>query len=1014
MRRAARLLLALLTAAGAQASAPASAAELLFEPLGYLPLSGNLGSIPTDVSGSGDVVVGILYNESNGGEMLPGDWNPDSGFRWQAGALLPLERCNAATMHVSDDGNTIAGACQAGALNDPAVWRNGDYQAIALPPAFEGGYISGVSGNGQVYFGNTDFTAAVINNIPRESTEVFRVGGGRSEIVGRIPGDFASYFVASALDGTAAIESRLQSFDEFGGVFEDDVHGARYVGGANGSGLQSLLGGLVKPYDISADGNTLVGQSEALGGGFRWSEGVVEALPKPLGALGVLPMGVSGDGKTIVGMYADEDAKLRACVWTEEDGVRDLQDFVELQEGLDLEGWTLTAATAVSRDGSTIVGYGTSPSWPYPLGWRIGPPPSINMVFGAARMVIPDHKTEEEHEFRRDPAVVTLYGRTVVPITISVPDDDNPGSPLPNTTITVSVAGTDVDVDPAYVGLAFEDDADGGPEELVVNTGSTGEETIYLVVDRLYANVEDGEANATGLDVTATWEDAEKTTTITVEDNRQLVIEKYRTSVSYFPVGARTLLRDSFLPPIDRIDDLAGVTLRGIFQPGNTVVGSVLCNTYQARTLILLNDVRHSDEGWILNGLDYSPLQTRHLDHHFVGLYPHDEPFKTERTRILDPWMAQTNVVYTWLEWVIFMDTPGHGDNVVPDIQQDQFNPGACIVQCGPGQFIPPYYPAAGGRYPYFSENETLPIGERFDACLRIPGPQTPPKKMGWCQRHGFTGSARPLLQVGSTDHTSVVVASPARFLVTHPDGKRFGFTSADAASYVNDFAGEFITAFAAIPEAEGGSGWYVDAPPGRKFRLDFPAFEDGTMDVAVLATDGAVWGGWRDVPITAGQTTGVDVDLDAACPSFAVPGKIGVACERPTACTGDAECASDDPCTPRACVEGVCRNRPVEGLAAATCACDRPRPAACDVPKLPRPLLKTSGKACKLLRSKGMANDKKRTKLLAKAAKSWAAATKALAKRAVTKKTSEACRAALAQRYGDAGARLESLRASQ
>jgi len=1018
--RSARLVPTLLTAACVLAYAPAAGADTLFEPLGHLPFSGGIGSIPSDVSGNGAVVVGRVYDDV--------DYMEDgtATFRWRRGEMEELTACDSVEVDVSDDGRRVAGACRVGPLADPAIWVDGTYQAVPLSGDFAGSYIYGMSGDGLIVFGNVGHEIE-IDGLEIELTEAFRATtGGAATVIGRMPGDYVSYFIASSMDGSAAaIESRTQSFGPFGGVDQDDIHGARFLHGAEGGTLQPLGGGQIQPYDISADGKTVVGDSESVGG-FRWTDGVFEQLPRPLGALGVLPLGVSGDGKTIVGMYADEDQNLRACIWTEEDGVRDLQDMMELEVGVDLQGWTLTAATAISRDGTTIVGYGKSPSWPYETGWRLGPPaPAVQMRVEAARMTIPDYQGEEEHEFRRDPALFTLYGRTVVPIVVSVADETNDGAPLPDATVVMSVEGVGVGIESSLLGLSLDPDDASGPEELEIDTGASGEVTVYLHLEALYANVAEDEPNATGLALTARWESAVETVTIPVEDNRESILSRYRIATDYFPNGAvdgfRNGFRAAFLPPLDPVADLPGIAMTKLFAPGNTGVGTVLCNTYQARSLSFLNDLRHSDDGWLLNGLDYSPLQTAHTDHHFVGLYPHELPYDHPRALILDSWLPQRIAYYTWEEWVAFMDIGGRGANVVPDVRHDPDNPGACVVECGPGNFVPPPYPAAGGRYPWFPENARLPIEKRFDGCLMIPPAinttlpdGTVVKQIGWCERNGFVGIERQLLQLTATDHASVLVGSPVRFLVTQPDGQRFGFTDATAESYVNDLAGEFSTAFAETPKTDGGRGWYIEAPPGRQFRIDFPATDDGTMDVAVVGTDDVVWGGWRDVPVKAGQTTGLDVDLDATCPSFAVPGGIAIPCERPTACTGDAECPSDDPCTPRACVEGVCQNRPADGLAAATCACDRPRPAACDVPKLPRPLLKTSGKACKLLRSKGMSNEKKRAKLLAKAAKGWTAATKALGKRAVAKKLSEECRAALAQRYGEAGLRLDAVRASQ
>ncbi|MCW5892029.1 MAG: hypothetical protein KIT14_16010 [bacterium] len=988
---------------------PAAAARI-FTPLGHLPLDGGIGSFPTDVSADGRVVVGYVSNQL---ETDPSEMRESFGFRWSDDGLMTKLPCVPYT--VSNDGRTLAGTCL-DASDDPVLLVDGAPVNLALNPSDGYSPPTMVSGDGQVAFTTALYTPPCAPGVCFTYGEAVRVTSAGAQRLGFLPGDQGSEIRAISSDGSvAAIINYLPSPDPT----EDHLHfrTARWQGSMQDIGTLPA-GADMFPTDISTDGSAIVGFS-ILGDdvffftAWRWTAagGLVE-LPVPFGGTAgtATATSVSGDGQVIVGGYLDGMLARRAVVWTADGGVRDLQDMMELEVGVDLKGWNLMAATAMSRDGSTIAGVGLPPAWPYPTGWRIGPPPSqLKLRFAAARMTIPDHRGEEEHEFRRDPALVTAYGRTAVPIVVSVSDEDDGAQLLPNATVTISVESVGAGVHTSHLGLSLAPDDESGPEEMTVSTGPSGEATVYLHVEELYRNVADGEPNATGFEVTARWQSVVEKRTIPVEDNRKTILDRYRAATDYFPDGARSGWRDAFLPPVDPITSLPGAALSALFQPGNTGAGSVLCNTYQARALTFLNDIRHSDDGWLLNGLDYSPLQTVDTDHHFVGFYPHGLRFDHARAIILDPWLPQTIAYYSWEEWATFLDRSG--GNVVPDVRQDPLNPGACVVQCGAGNFVPPYYPAAGGRYPYFEENASLPIAARFDACLRIPGLQTPPKRVGWCQRHGFSGSAQQSIPAGDTDHATVLVGSPVQFLVTQPDGRRFGFTSPDPASYVNDFAGEFSTAFTPVRETDGGRGWYLDVPPGRQFRLELPAIESGTMDVAVLGTDGVVWGGWLDVPITAGRTTGVDVDLDAGCPTLLAASGIGVACERPTACAGDAECPSDDPCVPRACVEGMCRNRPVDGHAAATCTCDRPRPAACDAPKLPRPLVKATAKACRLLKGKGMANARKRPKLLTRAGKALRTASKALGKRAVTRKVSDACRAALSQRYAEAAARVEGLR---
>lgn len=997
------LVCALLVIVGLVENGFAATDETTFEPLGVPPIAGAIGSLPTDVSSHGDVIVGKVYEEDPD--------RPTGSFRWTPGGIAELRHCPLTRLWVSDDGTRIAGGCHTpDAAADAAIWVNGVLQVVPLAGDFAGGTIYGLSGNGLVLFGAQGIEVDDPydgNPEPIRSLQVFRLADGAPMEVGRLPGDLVSYFVAASFDGSAAaIESKFQGIPPNSEAL-DELHGALFtIDFDNPQGSLIEIGGdtgEVTPTDISSIGAIVVGDSSAMGG-FRWTVDTgMTQLPLPFGGIGALPNGISGDGSTIVGTYLrgmDEITPFdeqRACIWTA-DGPRDLQDFVVVELGVDLQGWRLLSATAVSRDGLTIVGTGYAPGSTTLSGWRLGPPPSaVKLDVEPARMTIPDWRGADEHEFQVVPPVVTTYGRTIVPVRVSVADDENDGAPLPNATVEVSVEGVEVAVDAPYVGLSLEPSGE-GPEELTVDTGASGETTVYLIVDGLYKNVADDDDNATGFAVSARYLDSVETVTVPVEDNRESIISKYRAAKGGdIPDGVAGNWRSSFLPPLG-VGSVPGALFASILEPGNTPVrgqNTILCTEYQTRVLVLLNDIRHSDEGWMLNGLDYTPLQTTHTEHHFVGLYPAEETYQSVRARVLDPWLPQLVAVYHWEEYARFLDQLGGGNRIVPDVSTDPDNPGTCRVMCGEGQFAPPPYPAAGGRYPYFAGNAGLSFDQRADGCQSAGD---------WCIQNGFGGEGR-VNPTPADEHATAVVGSPVQFLATLPDGRRYGFTSADPESRVNDFAGEFSTAFAELPETSGGRGLYIELPPGRQFRLDFPAFADGTMDVVVFGSDG-VWAGWNDVPIRAGQTMGVDVDLGAPCPAFVVPDGAAVPCERPDACTTDAECQNDDPCVPRACSSGRCANRPLTGIAAAACVCDRAQPAACASVKLPRPLAKKIGGACRVLGSTARAKEKKRPKLLVRAGKSWSAAAKLLSKRGIAKKLPDACRAALAAGFTDARAR--------
>jgi uncharacterized membrane protein len=71
--------------------------------------------------------------------------------------------------------------------------------------------------------------------------------------------------------------------------------------------------------------------------------------------------GVSADGGTIVGTAYDETGP-RAMIWTQAQGMRNLQDVLSGSGATVPSGWRLTVATAISANGRWVAGYGYNPS----------------------------------------------------------------------------------------------------------------------------------------------------------------------------------------------------------------------------------------------------------------------------------------------------------------------------------------------------------------------------------------------------------------------------------------------------------------------------------------------------------------------------------------------------------------------------------------------------------------------------------------------------------------------------
>ncbi|MCP4592424.1 MAG: PEP-CTERM sorting domain-containing protein [bacterium] len=117
--------------------------------------------------------------------------------------------------------------------------------------------------------------------------------------------------------------------------------------------------------DVSGDGSVVVGCGSSPEGeaAFRWtaSTGMVSLGDLPGGGFYSRATGISDDGSAIVGVgtvggVSSTSAKYTAFRWTAGDGMVALGDLPG--------GKTFSSATAVSGDGSTVIGYGYSGTGP--------------------------------------------------------------------------------------------------------------------------------------------------------------------------------------------------------------------------------------------------------------------------------------------------------------------------------------------------------------------------------------------------------------------------------------------------------------------------------------------------------------------------------------------------------------------------------------------------------------------------------------------------------------------------
>jgi uncharacterized membrane protein len=72
--------------------------------------------------------------------------------------------------------------------------------------------------------------------------------------------------------------------------------------------------------------------------------------------------GISGNGSIIVGnWYSSTTNTSGTFIWDAANGMRDLRYVLVSDYGLNLTGWHLSHANAISSDGRAIVGTGTNP-----------------------------------------------------------------------------------------------------------------------------------------------------------------------------------------------------------------------------------------------------------------------------------------------------------------------------------------------------------------------------------------------------------------------------------------------------------------------------------------------------------------------------------------------------------------------------------------------------------------------------------------------------------------------------
>jgi len=301
---------------------------------------------PSGVSADGSVIVGTI---SNGYANEAFRWTQSSGVVG-LGFLADDHRGSIAT-DVSADGSVVVGGSyiRPGSPISPFRWTQ-ETGMVGL-----GSYPDG-------WFGWYDMANAV--------------SADGSVIVGGVDGPTKNAFRWTQSSGIVGLGDLAGS--SFSSASDVSADGSIIVGAANGqafrwtqeSGMVGLgtvpSGGSIGYFlGISADSNVIVGYDRSVNSNrteaFRWTQ---ETGMVGLGTLGFSEqnygdgqkIGTSADGSIIVGTSVNQ-----AFRWTQKTGIVSLKETL-IGAGLDVSGWTLTSANAISADGFTIVGSGRNPS----------------------------------------------------------------------------------------------------------------------------------------------------------------------------------------------------------------------------------------------------------------------------------------------------------------------------------------------------------------------------------------------------------------------------------------------------------------------------------------------------------------------------------------------------------------------------------------------------------------------------------------------------------------------------
>jgi len=310
---------------------------------------GSLGGVThqsyaSAVSADGSVVVGVSRNS----------WDLDEAFRWENGNMVGLGTLggpHSQATAVSADGSVIVGLSKPSSTSDYEMFRWEEGNMVGLGTFGKTtSHAHDVSADGSVIVGYIQGEGYGFVN-----GHAIRWENGQVVSLGTL-GGWNAWANAVSADGSVVVGR-----SETSRTSPEGNEAFRWENG-NMIGLGTLGGDYSSADAISADGSVIWGSSSNASGNsqtFRWENGNMVGLGTIRGSWSTAK-GFSGDGSVIVG-YSGIGSSGGAEAFIYVSGqMRSLQEML-VEHGVDLSGWELFGAHAISDDGNVIVGWGHNP-----------------------------------------------------------------------------------------------------------------------------------------------------------------------------------------------------------------------------------------------------------------------------------------------------------------------------------------------------------------------------------------------------------------------------------------------------------------------------------------------------------------------------------------------------------------------------------------------------------------------------------------------------------------------------